>query len=363
MATALQPTDSAAAGKTSELSAMLSGAAIAPLDDRAFLRVTGPDASRWLNGMVTNDVQSLKPGEGCYNFLLNAQGRILGDCTIYRDPAASEPVFVLQTDKLQIDTIRQHLDKFIIMDEVELSDTAQFGGQAAKATALLGVVILGPKAHDVLASAMMTSNEFPLTEAPSAGNMVLGTHNGKHPAWVLAPPDAAVPTFEIWCSDPTDYKMLLAWLEQSGAAHISEAYREAFRILSGTPRYGVDIRNTEKDKDLPQETGQTRALHFSKGCYLGQEIVERIRSRGNVHRTFTGFSLTGELPAPGTVLELDGKPAGELTSVAAIPLTTPVQLALGYIRREALAAAQSRGITLNYPGGVATPIVLPYPVF
>ena len=68
-----------------ELDAILNGAAVASLDDRAFLRVTGSDATRWLNGMVTNSVQALAPGEGCYNFLLNAQGRILGDCTIYRE--------------------------------------------------------------------------------------------------------------------------------------------------------------------------------------------------------------------------------------------------------------------------------------
>ena len=133
---------------------------------------------------------------------------------------------------------------------------------------------------------------------------------------------------------------------------------EAFRILSGTPRYGVDIRNTATAHDLPQETAQTRALHFSKGCYLGQEIVERIRSRGNVHRTFSGFELTGALPAPGTTLTAEGKPAGELTSVAAIPLATPVQLALGYIRREAL----ERKLPLDYPGGTATPIPLPYAI-
>src|SRR5579875_3640088 len=104
-----------------ELDAMLHGAAVAALDDRAFLRITGSDATRWLNGMVTNSVQALQPGEGIYNFLLNAQGRIQGDCTIYRDPDASEPVFVLETDIAQIDTVQSLLDKFIIMDDVELT--------------------------------------------------------------------------------------------------------------------------------------------------------------------------------------------------------------------------------------------------
>ena len=111
-------------------------------------------------------------------------------------------------------------------------------------------------------------------------------------------------------------------------------------------RYGTDIRNTESAKDLPQETGQTHALHFAKGCYLGQEIVERIRSRGQVHRQFTQFKLTGSLPTLPAPLEANSKPAGELTSAAAIGDTI---YALGYARREALDTHQP----LTYPGGTA----------
>ena len=105
-----------------ELAAILTGAAIFPLDDRAFLRITGSDATRWLNGMVTNSIQALAPGEGNYNFLLNAQGRIQGDCTIYCEPDGTAPAFVLETDKSQIEAIQQLLDKFIIMDDVELQE-------------------------------------------------------------------------------------------------------------------------------------------------------------------------------------------------------------------------------------------------
>src|SRR5579875_3946605 len=104
-----------------ELDAILHSAAVAALDDRAFLRVTGSDATRWLNGMVTNSVQALEPAEGCYAFLLNAQGRILGDCTIYREPDGEQSAFVLATSRGQIETIQKHLDHFIIMDDVELS--------------------------------------------------------------------------------------------------------------------------------------------------------------------------------------------------------------------------------------------------
>lgn len=121
---------------------------------------------------------------------------------------------------------------------------------------------------------------------------------------------------------------------------------------NGTPLYGTDIR----DKELPQETAQLRALHFSKGCYLGQEIVERINSRGAVHRTFAGFLLTGDLPPAGTPLTADEKPVGEITSAARIPLPTgDIQLALGYIRREAL----DRAATITYPGGTAIAVKLP----
>jgi aminomethyltransferase len=152
-------------------------------------------------------------------------------------------------------------------------------------------------------------------------------------------------------------------LLNAGAVEVDSAALEDLRILEGTPRFGTDIR----DKDLPQETGQTRSLHFTKGCYLGQEIVERIHSRGGVHRAFSGFVLTGALPAPGTQLEAESeaKPVAELTSVASIHLPgqpAPMQLALGIIRREALENAQARNLTLTYPGGTATPIALPYAV-
>src|ERR1700712_1186393 len=99
-----------------ELEAILHGAAVAPIA-RGFLRITGSDATRWLNGMVTNSIQSLQPGEGNYNFLLNAQGRIQGDCAIYREPGEGEPTFLLETDQSQLETIQSLLDKFIIMDD------------------------------------------------------------------------------------------------------------------------------------------------------------------------------------------------------------------------------------------------------
>jgi aminomethyltransferase len=320
-----------------QLSALLTGVAVAPLTDRAFLRITGSDAQRWLNGMVTNNIQALEPGDGKYNFLLNAQGRILGDCTIYRDPTIGHPGFFLQTDKTQVDTIHQHLDKFIIMDDVELADISE---------SLQVIVLAGPLVEPLL-------RQVALAIPGSNVGLLQSTH-------VMHGHAPLVPRIEIW-SDPANSSALIASFTAATAIPVSAEALEYLRLLEGTPRYGTDIRDTATAHDLPQETAQTRALHFSKGCYLGQEIVERIRSRGNVNRTFSGFSITGALPAPGTELTSDSypRPVGILTSVAAIPLTTgPVQLALGYIRREAL----DRNLPLEYPGGTATPIALPYAI-
>jgi len=102
--------------------------------------------------------------------------------------------------------------------------------------------------------------------------------------------------------------------------------------VRGIPRYGIDLR----ERDLPQETGQQHALCFTKGCYIGQEIVERIRARGNVHRTFIGFEMEGELPQPGTKVRANDKDVGEITSAARVPFPNGERtLALGYLRREA----------------------------
>jgi len=341
----------------SELDAILTGAAIFPLDDRAFLRITGTDATRWLNGMVTNSIQALAPGEGNYNFLLNAQGRIQGDCTIYREPG-DEPTFLLETDATQLETIQQLLDKFIIMDDVELSRGLNIIGQP-----VVGVAVLGASAPELIHKHLFETNDedeevqlavpkpgamaYVLSRHPQKGLFSIEPNAGL--GLVFTPPASSTPLFHIWLQNEDDRQHMRSLLEADGAVDLSNEAQEAFRILSGTPLFGVDIR----DKDLPQETNQTHALHFAKGCYLGQEIVERIRSRGQVHRTFSGFRLTA-LPATlPTPLTSDGKPAGELTSAVTIGEET---LALGYVRREAL----DRNQPLAYEGGMATPASLPF---
>jgi folate-binding protein YgfZ len=320
-----------------QLEAILRGAAFAPLTDRAFLSVTGPDATRWLNGMVSNNIKDLAEGEQNYNFLLNAQGRILGDCTIYRRPTYAEPEFLLETDLGQIEAVHQTLDRFIIMDDVELSRVL---------TDKFGVLLLGPEIQMVFMQ-LLTDGDRP-SDGSDAASAV-------EPSIILSRPDSTIPTLELWFDTQSEMERALHRLPTLDATAVSAEALESWRILAATPRYGTDIRNTEAAKDLPQETAldgtQSRALNFNKGCYLGQEIVERIHSRGQVHRTFAQFQLTGPLPQLPAPLQANGKVVGELTSAAIIPLPAgDITLALGYARREAL----ERREPFTYPGGTAT---------
>ncbi len=340
---------------TGDLHTVLTAAASAPLADRAFLRITGPDATRWLNGMVTNSVQALNPGDGNYNFLLNAQGRIQGDCTIYREPFTSEPAFLLETDIAQAEIIQQLLDRFIIMDDVELTPGLAFGN-APPSDPVHGVALLGPHAATLLPKLLLpklpTANgDLSTLGSSSAGTLTPATFEG-HEVLVLTS-SPSVPAFELWAQDAALIQSLYRDLDKLAVPQATPATLEALRILQARPRYGVDIRNTETARDLPQETNQAHALHFAKGCYLGQEIVERIRSRGQVHRLLTPFRLEGSLPATFPApLQVNGKPAGELTSAASLDTTEgPVLLALGYGRREFL----DTQALFTYGGGTAHP--------
>ncbi|GAA3758778.1 CAF17-like 4Fe-4S cluster assembly/insertion protein YgfZ [Terriglobus aquaticus] len=315
---------------TEGLRALRSGAGWTRLDDRGWIAVTGEDRVRWLNGMVTNSVQALQPGQGAYAFLLNAQGRIQGDATVWCEANR----LLLETDLAQVKPMMELLDRFIIMDDVELEDLT---GD------MHGLLVAGPRSAELLAEAGLDvprSEELTRTERQWDFS----------PVQVVRAYSPAVPRYEIWMSSAAAQKAdVSAWMQ--GISPVGRESFELFRVVEGVPRFGVDIR----DRDLPQETAQTRALHFSKGCYLGQEIVERIRSRGQVHRTFAQFVLEGDAPAAGTELLAEEKPVGVLTSVSAEPIDGATlalggtTLALGYVRREAI----ERRLPLSYAGGTA----------
>jgi len=310
-----------------EWAALRSGCGVFDLGWRAKLVVTGRDRTRWLNGMVTNNIRDLASGHGVYSFLLNAQGHILADMYVFNRGES----FLIDTDRAQVENLAQLLKKYIIMDQVVLSEAEQ--GQ------ITALGIEGPRSKDVLLRAGFEPSELePLEVEDRIWNDVavslVRSMQGGYMIWL--PPEN---TGGMWEA-----------LAASGATPVGAEALEMWRIAAGIPRYGVDIR----ERDLPQETGQEQALNFSKGCYIGQEIVERIRSRGAVHRRFTGFSFEGAAPPAGTKIERDGRDVGEITSVTVLP--SGKAIALGYLRRE----GGGPGATLKIDGVQTTVSELPF---
>jgi folate-binding protein YgfZ len=294
----------------SEFAELLSGCGLLDLNGRAKIALTGSDRVRWLNGMVTNNIRDLAVGKGVYAFLLNPQGHILGDMYAYNRGES----LTLDTDHSELEKLLAIFDRYIIMDEVEVADLSD---------QRQSIGIAGPKASDVLHKAGF---EFPQLEALQFADLIwqnaaVTMIRGDHPG---------IEWYELWLA-PEHVSTLRNALTKAGAKLVSAATQELLRIAEGIPRYGQDIR----ERDLPQETSQERSLHFSKGCYVGQEIVERIRSRGAVHRKFSGFEVEGSMPALGAKVQVDGKDVGEITSTAVLPIKGGERhVAIGYIRRE-----------------------------
>jgi folate-binding protein YgfZ len=307
-----------------EVSALVEGAGAFDLGYRGQIAIGGADRLRWLNGMLTNNIQGLADGAGNYSFVLNAQGRIQGDCDAFRLPDH----LLVTTDRSQLPTLMAHFDRFIIMDDVAIEDISSTrtalglaGRLAPQLLAALGVTVPAP-----------VPDGFWLVQTRICGMPVQLT--GGDPT--------ASPRFELWCA-AENVRMLWDVLLAAGTIPCGTRAAEALRVLEGTPRYGIDLG----ERDLPQETSQSRALHFTKGCYLGQEIVERIRSRGAVHRRLAHFTLSSE-PAPLPLeLTASSTAAGRITSTA---LYNGTRYGLGIVRSESV----ERQPALDYPGGIAT---------
>lgn len=294
-----------------EFQALISGCGIYRVD-RGQIALTGSDRVRWLNGMVTNNIRDLAGGHGVYAFLLNPQGKIQADLYAFNRGES----LVVETDASQVETVMQIFDRYIIMDDVEVENL----------TGKLAVVaVAGPKSAAMLGAVGMS--------VPGLRPLEFVETKWEGPeATVVCGDNAAIPGYEIWIS-PGKVDGIWGALVRAGAEEVHADALETLRIASGVPKFGVDIRQ----KDLPQETGQERALNFTKGCYIGQEIVERIRSRGAVHRMLTGFEVSGQRPEAGFRIQDEGKDVAEITSVASIPTEGGERvLALGYGRREVM---------------------------
>jgi folate-binding protein YgfZ len=282
--------------------ALREGAAWLDLSGRGKIRVSGADRARLLHAMTTNHIEQLKPGEGCYTFFLNAQGRILGDANVL----CLEDQILLDTEPETRQKLFEHLDRYIIADDVTLDDTTD---------RLSTIAVEGPQAAQMLAELGAPLSEKPYSSTEWGARTVARLNSTGSDGYFLF----------VRAEEKAD---LLEHLEKAGAIAATPDDARIVRIEHGRARYGEEIT----ERYLVQETDQLHAVHFSKGCYLGQEIVERVRSRAQIHRVLRAIQIDSpEAPAPGTKLTAGEAPAGEIASAVYSPAFGKV-VALAYVR-------------------------------
>ena len=280
---------------------MLDGCALVDRSERGKLALSGPDAKTFLHGQVTNDVESLEPGRGCYAAFLTHKGKMLGDLRIL--DAGEE--LLLDTERSALQELFNMIRRFKLGSDVELH----------KRTLERGLLsLIGPQARRVAGA-----HELPDAEHSHRAAAIAGA-----PVRLIAT-DLGV---DVLC-DAADSERVAAALVAAGAEPVSEQTAEVRRVETGRPRYGVDLDATV----IPQEAGlNARAVSFEKGCYVGQETVARLFYRGKPNRHLRGLKLSAEVQ-PGTPLLLGEKEVGRVTSAAVSPTFGPIGLAL--VRRQA----------------------------
>ncbi len=284
------------------------------LSHRGLLQFTGPDRLTFLQGMLSNDLRPLKTFDGQYATLLSQQGKVLADLRVL---CALNSLYLDFWENLK-DRIIEHLNRYLVADEVEIADRS---GEYATLS------LQGPNAETLLrdvtgpADLPSQSAHHAMINLEGAAVCVVRAGHADEPGFDLIIPNAAVESIARSLTD-SDKQFGIRWV--GGEA------QNLLRIEAGVPRYGIDF----SEENLLLEVGLDHAVSFTKGCYLGQEVVERIRSRGHVNRKFCGLSLDGQTPAEsGDVIQVDGKEIGRVTSSVVSPrLKRPI--ALGYLQRD-----------------------------
>jgi folate-binding protein YgfZ len=293
--------------------ALKEAAGLMDLSHRGKLLVCRKDSPRLLHGLVTSEIQALLPGQGNTAFFLDVHGHIQADAQILRlDPES----FLVDCDRSRGQVVKQIVEKYIIADDVEVVE---------QSAALACLAIEGPCALEVLREAVGFDppHLLPLEHLEVPGlnlRLARASISGEFGYWLWG---EAAQLAAVWRKGAEAGAAL-------GARPVGHLAAEICRIEAGLPRYGAEI----SDKTLPQETGQLHAVSFTKGCYLGQEIVERIRARGHVNRRLAGLLFEGRQEvAPGTELSAAGASVGTITS-AAYSYGLRRTIALAMVRRE-----------------------------
>ena len=299
------------------------------LSSRGKLRVTGEDRARLLHALSTNHVQELAPGDGLYTFFLNDKGRVLSDAYIYNLGES----MLLDTEPETVLSLAAHLDKYIIADDVVVEDeTGRW----------FTVGLEGPASTEAAVG---------LGIRPPGKRCALVEWGG---GFVAQAAETGMPGVRIFI--PMDERHnFAARLTAAGIPQATQQEARVVRLENAKPRYGEDM----SDRYLAQETQQLHALHFNKGCYLGQEIVERVRSRGQVHRHLTPIEIETESPPPpGSKLASDGAAVGEITSAVYSPALQKT-VGFAYLRTESM--EKNLPMTVDETGAAAR-VRTPLPV-
>jgi folate-binding protein YgfZ len=284
-----------------KLVAARESAAVGHVLQRGVLRVTGQDRQSYLHRMSTQNVAALGPGQSAYAAFLNAKGHLVGEGMVL----VREDEILVDVDPAAAYETRVHLAKFVIMDDVSLEDAS---------AALRVLPVFGP-----VGMALAREREAPKVKSDRRGAPCLDLY---------LQPDEAAGVREA--------------LVARGAAPLDESDLEVLRVEGGIPRFGADMDGTR----LPMEAGLTRAaIHFDKGCYIGQEVVLRATVRGHLQKGLVQLRLPAAA-ARGAALRSGGEVVGQVTSAVDTPSG---RLGLGYLRR----AHWREGARLETDGGEA----------
>ena len=304
---------------------------------RTYLKFTGPDRVRYLNAILTNNIKDLAAGQGTISLLLNPQGHILAELETY---ALADHHLCVSYAMIREQLI-QWLDKYIIMDDVTLTDETDRWGTLA---------LEGPKAAAIVKQ-LANVDLQPVDELASVESVVnaIPCRIVKRSPGGVAGAELVVERAQL----PALWQILLEAVRKHGGGPAGYTALSGQRLSQGVAWFGYDFG----EKQIPHEAGlENTHISYTKGCYTGQEIVERVRSRGHVNRRRVGLLFSGDaVPEAGAPLTTaDGKEAGYVTRAARV-WDPPRVIGMGYVRKE----AEAPGATLDWPGGTATVIRLP----